>query len=301
MKEYYYSIFGMCFKCNFKIEQVIEAEKDCKIDVEVRIAEMPQHIIDSIEKKKIEYSYKEDEYWFYMKRVGVFRIYNKKYIDIAPAENADEEEIKSYLLSAGFFLLAAQRRIVMLHGGVININNGAVIITGDCGAGKSTLVTEFILNGYKYIADDVGLVNINKGIVEIKPGYPQQKLCRDTAKKFGYDLNELIYIDEERDKFAVRSREHFLYKTLPLKAIFEVVENHNISNVVIEKINGVNKIKCIIDNLYERDICKYIGLEEKYFNVLIKIAKEIPYYKIYRPADLFTANEQMQLINKIVI
>ncbi len=299
MKKYYYSVFGINFQCDFKIEQVIEISEVSETDTEVRIAKMPQYILDSIRNNNDCY-YGNYDYWFYIKNTAVFRIYNGKYIDIMPMKNGDCEDIKSYLLSGAFFLLMAQRKTAMLHGGVIAINNGAVLITGECGAGKSTLVTQFILSGYKYVSDDVGVVDMDHNIIKIKPGYPQQKLCRDTADKFGYNVKELIYINEERDKFAVRSINNFLNKSIPLKAVFQIVENHNITKVNIEKISGVNKIKCIRDNLYEKEISRVIGLEKKVFNVLLKIAKDIPCFKISRPVNLFTAYEQMEIIKKIV-
>ena len=46
--------------------------------------------------------------------------------------------------------------MVAIHGGVIEIDNKAVIFTGDRGAGKSTLTTALREKGYKFICDFVG-------------------------------------------------------------------------------------------------------------------------------------------------
>lgn len=55
-----------------------------------------------------------------------------------------------------------------------------------------------------FLADDT--VRVHPGTMGMlaEPSYPQQKLCRDMALKCGKPLEELIYIDEERDKYAWR-------------------------------------------------------------------------------------------------
>ena len=53
-----------------------------------------------------------------------------------------------------------------------------------------------------------------------EPSYPQQKLCRDMALKCGKPLEELIYIDEERDKYAWRRQDCYRKEAALLGKIF---------------------------------------------------------------------------------
>lgn len=54
----------------------------------------------------------------------------------------------------------------------------------------------------------------------VEPSYPQQKLCRDMALKCGKPLEELIYIDEERDKYAWRRQGCYRKEAALLGKIF---------------------------------------------------------------------------------
>ena len=79
-----------------------------------------------------------------------------------------------------------QRKMVAIHGGVIEMDNKAVIFTGDRGAGKSTLTTALRRKGYKFISDDVAGIKIDK-VPYVMPGFPYQKLCESAMDNFEYD------------------------------------------------------------------------------------------------------------------
>ena len=68
-----------------------------------------------------------------------------------------------------------QRDIVAIHGGTIVIDNKAIILTGNRGAGKSTLTTGLRLKGYPFISDDVAAIEIKDSIPMVKHGFPYQK------------------------------------------------------------------------------------------------------------------------------
>ncbi len=300
MKSYYYNIFGFVIKSEFKLDQAVEEDSGIEPDIYIKEAKMPEWITGKIEKENIVCEYKENDYWFYLKDIGVYRLYKKKYMYVQPDENAQFEHVQCLILGGALDLLMFQRGIISMHGAAININEEAVFLTGHSGAGKSSLMTEFLLNGFKYISDDIGAIRIIDDKVNIMPAYPQQKLCRDAALNFGYDLNKLRYINKERDKFAISSRKYFYNKKLPLKAIYEIKE-HNGGDIRLEEVKGADKLKAIINSIYERDICKYIGIKDSCFNTLLKTAQQASYYIIYRPKEKFTVKDQMNIILKNIV
>ena len=77
----------------------------------------------------------------------------------------------------------------------------------------------------------------------------QQKLCRDMALKCGKPLEELIYIDEERDKYAWRRQDCYRKEAALLGKIFllrkdavagwqDAVQNTGEEAVSIQKLTG---------------------------------------------------------------
>jgi hypothetical protein len=300
MEEYFYKVYGLTVFSEIMLNELVEIDKDNignirnEIDVNIKYNDMPKNITESINKRKL-YYYSFDESWFYIPYIAVYRVCNGREIYIKHM-GGKIQEIKTYLLGGAFMCLLFQRKTIAVHGGSILTNSGGIIITGRCGAGKSTLTSAFINRGYKYLSDDLSVVEINSDSkLEIKPAYPQQKLCRDAAVKLGYNINKLVRIDDRRDKFAVAARKEFVNLPKKLAAIFEISVDKRIKEIKIEEVKGIDKLNSIIDNLYESDVAKAYGVGP-FMNIILDIAKNIPYYKLTRPKDLFTVNEQIRLI-----
>ena len=54
------------------------------------------------------------------------------------------------------------------------------------------------------MADDITVVDCNDKEVSAYPGFPYQKLCRDVVEKKQLDKDDLIYIDEDKDKYLAK-------------------------------------------------------------------------------------------------
>lgn len=304
MGEYFYSVYGLIVRSEVELNELIEINRDHisdinnKIDVNIKYDDVPMYIVEEIN-NKCGCSYGFNESWFYIPDVAIYRISNGKDIYIQHM-GGEKQEIKTFLLGGAFICLLFQRKIIGIHGGSIMVNDGGIIVTGKCGAGKSTLTSAFRKSGYKYLADDLSVIGINSyGKLEVKTAYPQQKLCRDAALKLGYNINKLVRINEEKDKFAVPARNDFIDSPKELKAIFEIKADNSAKNIKIEQIKGIKKLNSIIENIYQSDIAKCYGIDS-FMDILLKISKNIPYYKLTRPKDLFTVNEQINLITSIL-
>lgn len=273
--------------------------KNVKVDVTIQYADMTNKIEQEIN-QGVYVGNLNDEFWFAIKNVGIYRICggNKIFIE---QKGGSEQNIRTFLLGSAFGCLLIQRNIVAIHGGTILVNNKGLIITGDTGAGKSTLASAFRINGYKFLADDVSATDINcYGDIIVNPAYPQQKLCKDAAIKFGLKISELIKIDEDREKYVIPSHTNFIDEPRRLCYIAEVkIKENEIKNddrVTIEEVTGVEKLNLIMKNIYRIEIANMIGIEGKYFSKIVNIAKQINYYRIIRPKNSFTVNEQIKLI-----
>jgi len=304
MDKYIYKIYGLLVESEIYIKELtqisekMDFNKNIKSDVFIKYDSMPFYIKQCINQGK-NFSFNKDESWFLIESVGIYRICNGNIISVEKLCE-DKHKIQAFILGSSFGCLFIQRNIVAIHGGTILINNKALVITGDSGAGKSTLTSNFSVKGYKFLSDDISATDMDiNGEIIVNPAYPQQKLCRDSAIKLGLNLEKLVKIDEGRDKFAVPSKENFITESKTLAYICEVeVRNDGLDKVEIKEILGIEKMKLIIKNIYRTEIATDIGIIDEYFKQILRIAKQIKYFKVLRPKNLFTVNEQMNLILK---
>ena len=72
--------------------------------------------------------------------------------------------------------------------------------------------------------------------------------------------------------------------------------------MTIEELRGSEKLNNIIENIYRGEYIKHLGkMDPIYFKQCVDIAKNIRFFKITRPANQFTVDTQIELIEREII
>ncbi|SEK49042.1 hypothetical protein [Halomonas daqiaonensis] len=74
--------------------------------------------------------------------------------------------------------------ILALHAGALAVGHRAVLLAGQRGAGKSTMVTSMVAAGFSLMADDIAAVEENTGVVICRSAFPQVKLTPEQLGRF---------------------------------------------------------------------------------------------------------------------
>ncbi len=331
--SYRYLLYGLKVESEIEIEEAFSKDFEGEADVKVTYGQMPLEVLDIFREKEPDEACSAmsgSALAFRIPGVGDYLV-RRNAIIVAVLDDAPREQMKTFLLGSAFGYCMFLRKQVLLHGGAVarvNKTGGrkivhdmadttytvgseyiadgtiGVIITGESGAGKSTVLDALMERGYKFIADDVCAITDNSGKPHINMAYPQKKLCRDAALKHGYDLAKLIYIGEERDKFAVRLSDGFLPEGTEFKYLFEIVlsdREKQDNNIVVREITGHEKLKAILRNIYRgEDGFALWGISPEYMQKCLKIAAEIQIYQIARPGSVDTLNEILVTIEEIL-
>lgn len=300
-KEYFYNLYGLRIKSELKINELvcINNINIDSYDVEVNSSKVPSEKPESIFSNRYLFN-KSNNFIFSVNNVANYHVSNGNAVTIEPLIDIGEQPIKTFLLGTSFGMLLHQRNSVAIHGGTIIVNNKAVVITGEQGAGKSTLVNGFRHRGFGFMADDVSVTGLDKdNSIVVKSAYPQQKVCKDAMLKMGYNLDDFKLIDEDRQKYVVPVSETFRQEDLNLGAIFYITKD-SVGGVKIEEVKGSEKLNIVMNNIYRIGLIRTIGIGKEYFLKCLDIAKRIPVFKITRPANGFTIDEQMEKIEEIM-
>lgn len=330
--SYRYLLYGLNVESEIEIEEAYSKDFEGKADVEIVAGHMPPEVLDIFDVKDHNEpcsAISGNALAFRIPRVGDYLV-RRDVITVSPMDGAAKDMVKSFLLGSAFGYCMFLRKQVLLHGGAVAFVNSTggskilhdagdikpadggefidcgaagIIITGDSGAGKSTVSDALMERGYKFIADDVCAVTIHDGIPHINMAYAQKKLCRDAALKHGYDLSELIYIGEDRDKFAVRLSEGFLPEGADFKYLFELVvkDADKITQITVSEITGHEKLSVILRNIYRGDDgTKMWGISPEYMQMCLKIASGVKIYRIVRPRGVETLDKITGVIDRVV-
>ena len=296
-----YNVYGLNIKSEIEIEEFIKLDtmEENNI-VNIIKGEMSEDIKSEIENgSKIKLL--KDKIWFHIDNIATYCISNGNDIKVEVCENADMKLMKVYIMCSCLGFIMLQRNMVAIHGGVIEMNNKAVIFTGDRGAGKSTLTTALREKGYKFISDDVASTKIEK-VPYVMPGFPYQKLCESAMDNFEYDKEKYTsFMSDNEIKYMVPAKDEFVYEPKPLSAIVKLTVG-DVEEVTIQELLGGEKLNNIIENIYRGEYIKYLGgMNPMYFKQCIDVAKNIRFFKVVRPANKFTVNEQVELIERQIL
>lgn len=295
--EFYYRVYGLNVKSEIKIDEFVSIE-DINVENKVNIvyANMPLNIKEDIKNNK-KSSFSKAECWFHINDVATYRVTGGDLIEFEPCENADPYLLRVFLMCSCLGFIMIQRDIVAIHGGTIVIDNKAIILTGNRGAGKSTLTTGLRLKGYPFISDDVAAIEIKDNIPMVKHGFPYQKLCSSAMDKLGYDKEKYFsFMSDTEIKYLVNAHDDFIYEDTRLFALCELSVG-DVEDVQIEEIKGSEKLNKLISNRYRVEFVQVMGgISPIAFKTLLQIAKNIKFYKIIRPNGQFTVDKQIELL-----
>ena len=291
-----YYVYGLNIKSEIEIEEFVKLDDiDNKDVVSISYGKMSDEIKEEIKQgKRIKLS--NNKIWFHINDIASYCVTDGNKIEVELCDNADMKLMKIYVMCSCLGFIMIQKKMIAIHGGVIEMDDKAVIFTGDRGAGKSTLTTALRERGYKFISDDVARVKIDK-VPYVMPGFPYQKLCESAMDKFGYDKEAFTsFMSDKEVKYIVPAMDEFVSEKRELVSIVKLTVG-DVDEVTIEELRGSEKLNNIIENIYRGEYIKHLGkMDPIYFKQCVDIAKNIRFFKITRPANQFTVDTQIDLI-----
>lgn len=208
-------------------------------------------------------------------------------------QGGDTGAVRTYLLGFGMAMLAMQQGKLAFHcSALVSPEGKALLIAGESGAGKSTLTAELLKRGYRFLADDMAVVDISeKSGAWVYPSFPYMKLCRDAALRQGYAPEELLYIDEKKDKFLVPCIDVFRGEKARLECfvflgiLSEKEEGEGVSGKVrTDRITGPDSMLVYKENLFLRHLWKRQHPGMEVWQNCLRMAEQIPVCSVKRPA-----------------
>lgn len=213
---------------------------------------------------------------------------------------AEENNLNAYLLGWGLAMLCFQQGKASIHCSCVADKDGAILISGRSGSGKSTMTTAFLKAGYTLVADDMTVVAPDDtGKICALPAFPYQKLCRDAAENGGMDLKKLIYIDENKDKFLIPYKGTFPTEPIPIRAML-ILDWNAQKGVEVNRIEGVNKLYACIDALFLKVLFKENLRCMENVTACLQLASGVPIYAVSRTKEYDTPQDVLKKLTQVL-
>lgn len=288
MDKYYYRVYGLNVESDIKMDELEIIDDNSDIDLKIIMGQR----LEEVKKNK---DFKKDKLNLMVtaKKIAHYYITNGNEILIEAQKDANDEDIIAYLLGWAVGRILIQKNIIAFHAATVVVDGKGIILAGKSGAGKSTLTNRFTAEGYKFSSDEISSINFEDGKPHVNPSYCLQKVTELGLERSRYDKNRFFAIRSER--YAIKPEEDYINDVVPLSAVVDISIGDN-EELIFEEVDGSEKIEIILKNIYGINTARRYGLDKIFFINALKIAKEIPVFKVIRPVDKDTVDEQMNLI-----
>lgn len=198
-----------------------------------------------------------------------------------------------FILGVGIALLYYQRNLIAVHGSCIYDSQGAVLVCGKSGAGKSTAAAMLLERGYRFMADDITLVApLQDNVIHAYSAFPYQKLCpdRETELKAG------IRLLGEDNKYMIPYQQGLPTMPVRLRAII-ILTLSSSGQLHTEEVEGVQKVYACQDIMFLSTILKRELHTVQQGHAIMQLAAQTPLFHIARPQGI---DSRADVVNAII-
>ena len=149
------------------------------------------------------------------------------------------------------------------------------------------------------MADDVAAVcNVDDTCI-VYPAFPYQKLCANEIEKRKLNKENLIYINEDKDKYLVPVGSGFESEPKKLKTFFFIIKAP-VDKLSVQKLSGFDCFMAIKENLFLHRLKGAWTTLSEVINQCMKIAAGCQVYLVTRPENIDTLDALSKKVLEIV-
>lgn len=290
---YKYKAFGLGVLSEIVLNDL--PSENAETDVTIRFGDVPEQLGGDIINQGVRYQLTKNSFLQNINRVARYWVKEGTEIIIKKYDGATNEEIVFFMLTTPIGVLLHQRGHLPLHASAFEINNKAVIITGNSGVGKSTLLTMLTQRGYKMLTEEICAIELINNKPQVAPGPAYSYLWKDAILHLGKDFKTLKGRINNPDKFKIDLSKSYCNKTLPLVSIY-VLETKNSPGLIKEELLGFEKFLSLWNNIYRPRIAKAITNPINMLKFNAAIGTQTTVKRITRPKDWSNIDKLCDLI-----
>ena len=175
--------------------------------------------------------------------------------------------------------------ILALHAAALRVDDRAVLLAGDKGAGKSTLVSSMAAAGFPLMADDIAAVEERAGRVSCRSAFPLVKLTPEQIARFVKGRAgeySRFHPGFTKRSVPVADLGCFAAETRPVAAIY-LLDRANDASPVIETLPPTRAVAELARHSFLGAILEATPLLRDRFTHLVRVARATPVKRLRYP------------------
>lgn len=240
-----------------------------------------------------------DRFLLTIPETGRFLVSDGQRVEIEPAPDAHEIDLRLYLLGSVFGALCHQNGFLPLHASAIEREGRVTAFVGDSGAGKSTLAAFLARRGHTVISDDICLLGGGGDeSLAVTPVAGWLKLWRQSLDALGENAAEENRLISTEDKFRVYLPPGArLNPRLACVMLLErPADGANDAPAYLAPVTAATAVARLMDMVYLSEVAQVAGGERALFERCAGIVNQVKVVRLVAPLGFERMNEVLDLI-----
>jgi hypothetical protein len=203
-------------------------------------------------------------------------------ITVEPLPNGNLATTMQILLGWALGGLFHQRAMLPLHGSALCQGDDCFVFCAPSGAGKSTLAAAFLNRDFKFLDDNIAVVDFDYKSVYIAAGSPELRLWESAIPALEFEYETVGRIRPDRDKFSLIVRQKFRSEKARLRKIF-ILKRRDISAVSFLTLTGAAKFQSLLEHVFGIKVTQHHENRAGLFRLVHALAQRVPVVEIRLP------------------
>ena len=294
-----YQIYGITLSSNQPLPILTPASTATTTDIKVHLTEGNLSDSDKRVHSKSWYQKPKVDGIYYCLSLGGSK--QKLDVEIAPDGkqiwinwvNLPIAEVTAMLIGCVIGTALRLQGKLCLHSSVIKVDNCAIAIIGEKGAGKSTTAAALAKQGYPILADDIAVLTDCGDSFLVQPGYPRLRLWKSALNQLYGDEKGLSRVFSQTDKHFLELNQNkvsawgFHNQPLPLAAIYVLGERQQfLAAPSIETIIPQMGVMQLITHRYPQSLHLEGGMQRREVAISARLGEIVPMRYLHRGDNL---------------
>lgn len=283
-----YRLCGVTLESELEVPELPVATGEA--DVWLTTGPVPEHLSRPVS-EGVYFEAGLDGYLLRVPATARYLVRDGRQIIVDVAEGASPRDVRTLLLGPVITAVLHQRGALVIHAGAVVGARGAVIIAGDSGHGKSTLLAALAERGYPVLADDTTAITLDDAqALRVHPAFPSMRLWRDALTRMGRATDDLTRSMDHVEKYQVALATRFHTVPVPPVAMF-VLRVANEPGVRCEVVSDSESFAEV--RAQTRSLRALEGLEllAGHFQLAARMTQQVTVHRLTRPRDVDTVAE----------
>lgn len=264
-------------------------------EIPVTTATLPIEL-DGIIARGLLWQAAEEQFLLNVPGVARYLVQTGSSIAIDAVANVPVRTVEYFLGMLPLAALLYQRGMLAFHAAALSNGESALLLAGDSGVGKSTLLAMLLQRGWRMLADDLAIVGLDKqGQPIVYPAKPGIALWSGSLEQLDIESDYLPLCDANRHEYSLPDQ--FETQPLPLRGIYHL-SVHSKLDVWLKDIAASKRFHETGKMLYNSHVADALCSRADYLRCVAAIAGSVTYYELQRPRGVWSVDA---LADKIVI